>query len=41
MFLHYSLLTRLKRHGGEIIEIQKLKSDHKYQEALLGGSDEE
>ncbi|XP_015994775.2 transmembrane protein 45B [Rousettus aegyptiacus] len=35
------LLTRLKRHGGEIIGIQMLKSDHKYQEALLGGSDEE
>ncbi|XP_058400800.1 transmembrane protein 45B [Diceros bicornis minor] len=36
------LLTRLKRHReGEIIGIQKLKSDHSYQTALLSGSDEE
>ncbi|XP_032282152.1 transmembrane protein 45B [Phoca vitulina] len=43
--ISYSLvfchLTRLKRHGGEIIGIRKLKSDHTYQTALLSGSDEE
>ncbi|XP_012499765.1 PREDICTED: transmembrane protein 45B [Propithecus coquereli] len=40
--LVYCLLTRMKRHGeGEIIGIQKLKSDHTYQTALLSGSDEE
>lgn len=35
------LLHRLKRRGGEIIGIQKLKSDHTCQKALLSGSDEE
>ncbi|XP_073922443.1 transmembrane protein 45B isoform X2 [Castor canadensis] len=39
--LVYCLLTRMKRHGGEIIGIQNLKSDHTYQAALLSGSDEE
>ncbi|XP_045639707.1 transmembrane protein 45B isoform X2 [Ursus americanus] len=43
--ISYSLvfchLTRSKRHGGEVIGIQKLKSDHTYQTALLSGSDEE
>ncbi|KAM5246643.1 transmembrane protein 45B [Ctenodactylus gundi] len=40
--LVYCLLTHMKRHGkGEIIGIQKLKSDPTYQTALLSGSDEE
>ncbi|KAI5943266.1 Transmembrane protein 45B [Manis javanica] len=39
--LVYCLLSRSKRHKGEIIGIQKLKSDHTYQAALLSGSDEE
>ncbi|KFO26531.1 transmembrane protein 45B [Fukomys damarensis] len=40
--LVYCLLTRMNRHGGgEIIGIQKLKSSHTYQTALLSGSDEE
>nr|XP_045002202.1 transmembrane protein 45B isoform X3 [Jaculus jaculus] len=40
--LVYCFLTRVKRHGkGEIIGIQKLKSDHTYQSALLNASDEE
>lgn len=41
-FLYHSLLTRLKRHrGGEIIGIQKLKSEPTCQKALLNGSDDE
>ncbi|XP_031526212.1 transmembrane protein 45B [Vicugna pacos] len=40
--LVHCFLTRVKRHGErEIIGIQKLKSDHTYQTALLGGSDED
>ncbi|GAB1294006.1 Transmembrane protein 45B [Apodemus speciosus] len=40
--LVYCFLTRVKRHaGGEIIGIQKLKSDDAYQSTLLSGSDEE
>lgn len=40
--LVYCFLSRVKRHAeGEIIGIQKLKSDHTYQSALLSGSDEE
>lgn len=40
--LVYCFLTRVKRRAeGEIIGIQKLKSDHTYQSALLSGSDEE
>ncbi|XP_036132909.1 transmembrane protein 45B [Molossus molossus] len=40
--LVHCLLTRLKRRrGGEIIGIQKLRSDPTYQKALLNGSDEE
>ena len=42
LFLYYSILTRAKRPGErEIIGIQKLKSGHTYQTALLNGSDEE
>ncbi|XP_007539592.1 transmembrane protein 45B [Erinaceus europaeus] len=40
-YLVYCSLSRIKRPGGEIIGIQKLKSDHTYQAALLSGSDEE
>lgn len=40
--VYHSFLSRVKRHAeGEIIGIQKLKSDHTYQSALLSGSDEE
>ncbi|CAK6440342.1 unnamed protein product [Pipistrellus nathusii] len=40
--LVHCLLTRLKRHrGGEIIGIQKLKSEPTCQKALLNGSDDE
>ncbi|XP_005378605.1 PREDICTED: transmembrane protein 45B [Chinchilla lanigera] len=43
--LVYCILTRANQRGGggggEIIGIQKLKSDHTYQTALLSGSDEE
>ncbi|XP_006873135.1 PREDICTED: transmembrane protein 45B [Chrysochloris asiatica] len=46
VFINYSLvywfMNRLKRpRDGEIIGIQKLKSGHIYQTALLNGSDEE
>lgn len=40
--LVFCILTRAKRPGErEIIGIQKLKSGHTYQTALLNGSDEE
>lgn len=39
--LVYCYLSRSKLQRGEVIGIQTLKSDHKYQTALLSGSDEE
>ncbi|KAM8813834.1 transmembrane protein 45B [Rhynchonycteris naso] len=39
--LVYCLVNRLKKHRGELIGIQKLKSDPTYQKGLLSGSDEE
>ncbi|KAL2807521.1 transmembrane protein 45B [Daubentonia madagascariensis] len=39
--LVYCFLTRMKRHGREVIGIQKLQSDRTYQTTLLSGSDEE
>ncbi|XP_053449549.1 transmembrane protein 45B [Nycticebus coucang] len=39
--LVFCLSTRMKRLGGEVIGIQKLKADHTYQATLLSDSDED